>query len=505
MELQMKAAAEPPAAVTDQHQVSYRLAELLGEGGQGAVFRTPEHGVAIKLIYEDDPKAAHLLDQRLGQMRTRPLWDWPISRPFSILVPGGEGANSYNGYVMDLRDGAVPISRLIGSENEWDDPAELIHWYNVTTGGLRRRLVLLASAAETLAWLRAIPFVYADPSPNNILISKSLADEDVWLIDPDNIGLRRRGSAEPGVGTQQALTVFTPGYAAPEVVGRRSHATTLSDAFAFAVIAFEVLTLRHPFVGDVIDAGSPDLESEAYAGKWPWIDHPTDTRNKCAQGLRPRSLMLNKKLQALAHEAFGAGRDDPAARPGVGRWADELRRAAEMTLPCRQCQASFYPFTGAPGPREACPWCGAPRDGFALMMMKTWVGPQELAPGAAPWRGGVVANQTVHCHAIVPYGGLRITRRHALAGSIRLRHEMVLEVRYAGRGLEFAPRGGEPDARAGIDLLIEPQAGAAPRRLAGMERAAWQPAEHGLAALQLHFGPLDRTHRIAQFVDFPAP
>ncbi len=503
MELQLRTVPEHPDNVTDEHQTGYRLAELLGEGGQGAVFRTAEHGAAIKLIYQDEPQAAASLQARLDQMRSRPLWNSPISRPFAVLQPGGEGTSSYNGYVMDLRDGAIPISRLIGSENEWDDVGQLIHWYNVTTGGLRRRLVLLAAAAETLAWLRAIPFVYADPSPNNILVSKHLNEEDVWLIDPDNIGLHRRGSAEPGVGTQQALTVYTPGYAAPEIVNERSFATTLSDAFSFAVIAYEVLTLRHPFVGDVIEKGPPELVAEAYAGKWPWIEHPSDRRNACQQGLRPTSLMLNAGLRALAREAFEQGRDDPIARPGMGRWADQLRRAADMTLPCRQCSATSYPFTGEPQPRAACRWCGAPRDGFALMRVETWIGPFEPAPGLKPWPGGMVPGQASHGFGLVPPGGLRITRRHAYPGTIRNRHQPLLEVRHIGDGLELLPQRGETGLAPG-ELWLELQPGER-RQVTGTTRVPWRPTDQGMTIGPLHFGPPDRTHRVVLFVDYPGP
>lgn len=82
---------------------------------------------------------------------------------------------------------------------------------------------------------------------------------EAWLIDLDNLCTH----SEPG------RAVFTPYYGAPEIVTGRSGATSLSDAWAFAVLAFNALTLLHPLCGDLVRDGEPELEEQALTGQVP--------------------------------------------------------------------------------------------------------------------------------------------------------------------------------------------------------------------------------------------
>jgi hypothetical protein len=494
LELKIPPQLTPPREVVDAKHAPYRLVSLLGSGGQGQVWRTNTGKAAVKLIFAEDPAEGEELASRIGRLKARPLWEWPISRPAEVLRRDGP-----LGYVMQLWDETEPMSVLTDGVLGVKEDG-LLDWYFDETGGLRRRLVLLAGAAETLAWLHGIPFVYADPSPNNILIPKDFAKEDVWLIDPDNIGVERRDDGLVAeVGTPGALGYHTLGYAAPEIAARRERVTTLSDAFAFAVIAFQVLTTRHPFIGDIVNAGPPELETATYLGQYPYIDHPSDRSNQCSDGLLPRDLILTRELRKLAEQAFGPGRDDPLQRPGVGRWANELRRAADTTLPCRECGATFYPFvttTGSTDIEPECIRCCEPRDGFGLMALHNWV--PAFDAGARSWSGGVRKGQRPLGYAVIPLEGFRITRRHMFgAGSILKRHEPVLEVGYTGDGLRFLPL----DDEDGLELSIDEGDGRT-RRL-GNEAIRFRRTDSGGVLGYLHFGPLDQPHRVALFWDYP--
>jgi DNA-binding helix-hairpin-helix protein with protein kinase domain len=493
MEAPVREDHEYPDLVADTDQGTYRVAALLGEGGQGAVFRTHDsNNLAVKLIFQKDVRVAQDLQARMVRMEARPLWNWPISRLTAVLRPGTTRTGSYRGYVMDLRDATVGMLTLVAPLRPSKTIKELKEWYHVSSGGLRRRLMLLARAAETLAWLNGLPFVYADPSPNNILIPENHADEDVWLIDPDNIGLVREPESGPGIGTPGVVTAFTPGYAAPEIYAKNQLATTLSDRFAFAVVAFQVLTLEHPYIGDEVQDSPADVEQQAFRGEWPYIDHPTDRRNECTTGLGRRRL-LDGGLRMLAQRTFVEGRDNPLERPSLGAWAEGLRRAADMTLPCPQCRANFYPFAGDPEPVKACPWkCGTPRTGFAYMNVRTWAAPFG-GPEGSRWPGGVPL-QPSHANAVVSPEGLIIRRRHAVAGSFYDRHEKLMEVRYEKDGLLFSP------LLPGFPILI------GEKPLAGPEKVRWRRNTDGSLFIgPVRFGPSTEDHRIATFYDHPAP
>ena len=86
--------------------------------------------------------------------------------------------------------------------------------------------------------------VYGDISPNNIFISEGIDGSSVWLIDADNIRFEI---------TAGGSVVYTPKYGAPELVQGKDGGRPSSDCHAFAVVAFYLLSLIHPFVGKKVD------------------------------------------------------------------------------------------------------------------------------------------------------------------------------------------------------------------------------------------------------------
>jgi DNA-binding helix-hairpin-helix protein with protein kinase domain len=255
-------------------------------------------------------------------------------------------AEPHLGYVMELLTGMVPIKTLMEPPKQ----GSVAEWY-IQTGGLRRRLRLLAKAASLLAQIHGKGLAYGDPSPDNIFISEDTDAHEVWLIDADNLRYQSAPSDDP---------MYTPGYGAPELVQGRSGVNTLTDAHAFAVIAFKTLSLAHPLLGDYVNDGEPELEEQALRGKLPWIDHAQEDLNRASNGI-PRKIILSRRLQELAQQTFENGLNDPKQRPGLAEWAEKLAVAADSTLRCPECGGSYY-FG-----ETTCPWCEHPRPGFAML------------------------------------------------------------------------------------------------------------------------------------------
>lgn len=193
------------------------------------------------------------------------------------------------------------------------------------------------------------------------MVSDSLEHEQVFLIDVDNIAV----ASEVRDGAY-----VTPGYAAPEVVTGRRGVSSLSDAFAFAVMAFETLSIQHPFIGDLVHDGEPELEERAFVGGIPWVDHGSDQANRSSFGL-PRRHTLTPGLRALAARTFEGGLADPIGRPTVGEWRTKLFEAADLTLTCEGCRGSFY------GSEPACPWCRNPPPPALVARVLTQVPPNK--------------------------------------------------------------------------------------------------------------------------------
>lgn len=323
--------------VRDERGETYTLTSRIAEGGQGAVFGTTTRGLLVKLRHSASDNDVDRVRERLDFVRRLGLEDLAVIVPASRLSPPDVG------YIMEEMTGMRPINSLASVPRE----ADPIPWYCRETGGLRRRLVLLAKLARTLSALHGRGLVYGDVSPTNLWVSADSEATVVRLIDLDNV-------AFSGVDER----TFTPHYGAPELELGEGLVSSLSDAYAFAVLAFEVLTLVHPLYGDHVLDGDPDLELDARRGLLPWIDDPTDKTNTTERGL-PRVAVLTRGLQRLAHEMFSQGRgstlEHRLRRPGIGRWADELEAAADRTIICSNCRASFYVFA------EHCPFCQEPR------------------------------------------------------------------------------------------------------------------------------------------------
>lgn len=327
--------AAPELVVRDDRGRALALEPTpFGWGGQGRVYRVRDSRLAVKLVGKVSwrPEIANDLTSRLRAIGRLPLDGLPLSRPVAHLV------EPHVGYVMELLESVVPLSELGPAPND----VGLADWY-LSGGGLARRLRLLARLAWVLSSLHGRGVVYGDPSPTNIMISARTDRDHLWLIDTDNLAVLTDAARDVG---------GTPGYGAPELASSAARLSSLSDAFAFAVLAFETLTSLHPFKGDqVYDDDETALGRAAAAFTLPWVDHTVDDSNRLSYGIS-RDRVLTPSLRQLFREAFEGGLHTPLARPGMAAWYAALARAADATQGCPSCLHSYYVD------RRACPWCG---------------------------------------------------------------------------------------------------------------------------------------------------
>src|SRR5690554_4616931 len=379
----------------DEYQNIHILGEQLAPpGGQGIVYRTKDPDLAIKLVIDsegntvNDSESVEKCSQRFKRVRFLPIpMDMNIALPAVVL-------ENKAGYVMQLLSEMVPFSHFwldgksaenIGPDDipAWlsampeNEAKKIVHYYK--TGGLRRRLHALYKCASLLARLHGNGMVYGDISPNNIFISEGLDDSAVWLIDADNIRFEI---------TAGGSVVYTPKYGAPELVQGKDGGRPSSDCHAFAVVAFYLLSLIHPFVGKRVDGtdegdwadeenDGEDVEDKAYAGMFPWVDDQDDDSNSSDSGL-PRSLLLTEKLISLFEGTFGPGRTSPLLRPTIYHWPEALAQAADMTVTCPGCSMNYYyDFIHPETEDHNCPYCKTQRPQVLILESYRWNGPDK--------------------------------------------------------------------------------------------------------------------------------
>ncbi len=110
---------------------------------------------------------------------------------------------------------------------------------------------IISAAALDLEFLRAVGLIHGDLKPHNLFLPEawsSLRSDQLFFLKLSDFSLGRRNDEPESV----RLGLGTIGYMAPETI--REHRTShCSDLFALGVIAYQLLTGRHPFHDDGTD------------------------------------------------------------------------------------------------------------------------------------------------------------------------------------------------------------------------------------------------------------
>jgi hypothetical protein len=207
----------------------YRLAEPIGRGGMGVVYRAEQlslgRDVALKLLREDlahDPafRSRFLRESRLGGQ---------VLHPNLVPIYDAGEADGLLYIAMQYVRG-IDLRRLIARDGALA-PA--------------RAVAILAAIAQALDAAHARGLVHRDVKPANVLVVEhgdEPAQVEAYLSD---FGLLKQISSQTGL-TQAGNMVGTMAYIAPEQIqGRPVDGAT--DQYALGCVLFECLTGSTPF------------------------------------------------------------------------------------------------------------------------------------------------------------------------------------------------------------------------------------------------------------------
>lgn len=459
----------------------------LGEGLQGRVYALEGGRLAVKVLRISDQQQADRLASQIQFVQRLNLERLRVARPRLLL-------HQPVGYVMDLVQGKEPLARTLFPPNRREDPRV----FYARTGGIERRYAVMADLGEVLLNLHAQALVYGDLSPNNVFIPEALNLTEIHLIDADNI----RGVNMPG------RALYTPRYGAPEVVRGESGNNEFTDAYAFAVMAFEYLTLQHPLIGDRISQGTVEEEQAALAGHVPWIGEESGV-NASSRGV-PRTAVLTDELWELFGLAFGPGLHDPFARPTMHDWVQAFRRAARLALRCPEC--------GLANLIGQAKWCGH-RTPAAMTLTTTPHDPERetaLTQLRHALRPSAVAEEVLGIREPRSLPAARVVDRMAIQQDVRT----TLSERDLGTGLDSTPlvELWLGQTQKGLRLHVQALStetlflyNEKPDSEGKHRQQALQPAQppskiqlrEGRSSWTLHLGSRDRPHYAVHFDFFP--
>ena len=313
----------------------YVLKEIIGNGSQGVVYEDESGKYVIKFYF---PTESEMLDM---ERLERSSFIKDIEIPKNFVAIKDVISEPYVGYVMDKVVDHKPLNHYLIP----DKHKEFIEWYNEGFG-LRERIVIGFIIAKAFSDLESNNFSYCDISGNNIMIN-AVKNASVRLIDVDNIYIAGRGNA---------TILGTPRYIAPEVMSRQKNPDVLSDNYSLAVILFELLRVGHPYISDDVLDGTPEMEDDALAGKYPYVTEDNSTN------MLPEDLVFTDKLKELFRRCFVDGQKNRIRRPSAFEFEKALLEASNSLVKCKECGAWHYIVTDGED-KGRCPWCGAESSG----------------------------------------------------------------------------------------------------------------------------------------------
>jgi DNA-binding helix-hairpin-helix protein with protein kinase domain len=342
-----------------------RVVDLLGAGGQGAVYTVDIDGSRFALKWYHDSIVQ--VDKTLRARLSRAIGVGPPTDRFLWPIDLVEVANSGSfGYVMPLRQSEYAGMRGLISRppNRLELP-------------LAKRLLVCHSVAHNFLELHSRGFCYQDINFGNIFLNPGSGD--VVICDNDNVD----------IDGMDASVFGTRKFMAPEVVMRRALPSTKTDLFSMAVLFFYILHGWHPLDGRR-EAGIQIMDSSAEVGLYGsspvFLFDPADGSNgpvpNFHEPIVARWNSLTPAIRALFVKSFTTGLRQPGERILEPEWRNAFARMVDSIVTCKSCgfeQAIYIEANGqALGP-YACPACGAPMPKPPVMLFGRDV--VTLSPG----------------------------------------------------------------------------------------------------------------------------
>jgi serine/threonine protein kinase len=222
----------------------YRLLRLIGIGGMGEVYlaEDPRIGqqVAVKVLRADQGAVPPAINGqtavRLFQREARAITALDHLRILTLHDYGQAslGTTILLYFVMPYR----PEGSLV----EW-----VKHHYPNLVVPPDVVAHLLSQASEALQYAHDHQIIHSDVKPSNFLIRANLPDPTHPAVELADFGLARMGDIT--TTSSQAIR-GTPRYIAPEQC--KGEVLPASDQYALAVMAYELLTGRPPFLGNLV-------------------------------------------------------------------------------------------------------------------------------------------------------------------------------------------------------------------------------------------------------------
>ena len=315
---------EPPTPEELEKQIppQYKVLDLAGRGGMGAVYRgwqsSLERYVAIKILPPDATSDdANFRDRFRQEAKTMAKFQHPA---IVSIYDAGATASGLLYIVMEFVEG-TDVSLMVRSQGKL--PPEYA-------------LAISAHVCDALHYAHTHGVIHRDIKPANVMINQEGA------VKVADFGLARGVEFNQGGGfTKSNLAVGTPDYVAPEALIPGIKTDARADLYAVGVMLYEMLTGKVPRgmfeMPSVVTKGAIDERFDAIVAKA--MDPDREKRYQTALEIRydldvilntpkleahgPSSSAIPKQELALVQRQMIA-RKPVARRPGMTQPVHEV-------------------------------------------------------------------------------------------------------------------------------------------------------------------------------------
>jgi tetratricopeptide (TPR) repeat protein/predicted Ser/Thr protein kinase len=288
----------------------FRLLELLGLGGMGAVYRAERTDGVPQTV------AIKVLRDSIGAATSS-----HFAREAKILA-GLEHPSIARLIDVGVRDGEAWIAM------EFVRGQQITTYCDAASLDIRARVRLLLALADAIATAHRRLIVHRDIKPSNVLVSENGQPK---LID-FGIAYALQGSGPAREATVDVSRLFSPHYAAPEQV-KGEPVTVATDVFGLGALAYRVLSGCEPF------AQATSAVSYLFAVTHNDVAAPSEAAR--ASGMDPAQM---RKLQGDLDSILMKALDRDPARRYVG--VDALQYDLRAYLDGRpvNARAATWPY-----------------------------------------------------------------------------------------------------------------------------------------------------------------
>lgn len=348
----------------------FTVAELLGRGGMGAVYRARQHSmdrdVALKVLRREltgDEKAVRRFFHE-ARAASR------LANPHTVTVfDFGQSADGLLYIAMEMLRGR-PLSTVIREEGR---PLDAV-----------RAVAIVGQLLDSLTEAHSVGVLHRDIKPDNIFLLEGPSTRDfVKVLD---FGIAKIQDADTTNLTATGMAFGTPTYMSPEQA-KAAELDPRSDIYSAGVVLFELLAGKPPFQADTPMA----LVIRKVQEIAPTVQHV----NPDVQVPVALSLALARMLSPL-----------PADRPADAGEARRLLEAALVTAPTmtgplalevtsRSDGTLAFGLTAPAVALQGAPEAATPRRGTAATLaakMSTVAVTQSVAGGPAAPDPGLAAS-----------------------------------------------------------------------------------------------------------------